>query len=128
MENYYLIAECHINKFRAYLNLSNSDLTKKFTEINRVEKSIKKFILVLEAVKTNVHNKTQYNWEGDYPCGPIYAIKVDEHRFYTLQVANGGYKELYISRYGKKESEQNSKKLTSTIETIQHIQIQKLLS
>ena len=110
------------------MNHSNSDLTKKFTEINRDEKLIKKFVLVIEAVKTNTHNKTQYNWECDFTYGSVYAIKVDSHRFYTLQVTNGGYKELYISRYGKKESQENTKKLTATIESIEKIQIQKLLS
>ncbi|WP_113661766.1 hypothetical protein [Pedobacter nanyangensis] len=128
MENFYLICECHENKFRVYLNQSNSDLVKKFNEINRVEKLTNKFVLVIEAVKINAHNKTQYNWEGECAMGSIYAIKIDSHRFYTLQIVNKGYRELYISRYGKKESEQNTKKLTATIQTIQHIQIQKLLS
>lgn len=110
------------------MNQSNYDLTKKFTEINRNEKLIRKFVLVIEAVKTNTHNKTQYNWECDFGCGAVYAIKIDFHRFDTLQITKDGYRELYISRYGKKESQENTKKLTATISTIENIQIQKQLS
>ena len=128
MENFYLIHECKENRFRVFLNHSNSELTKKFNEINRNEKLTRKFILVIEAVKTNSQNKTQYNWECDFECGTVYAIKVDQHRFYTLQTKNGGYRELYISRYAKKESQENSKKINTTIKTIENIQIQKLLS
>ncbi|MDI9365071.1 MAG: hypothetical protein QM541_08985 [Flavobacterium sp.] len=128
MENFYLIYQCVENKFRVFLNLSNSDLTKKFTEINRDKKTIHKFVLVIEAIKVNSENKTQYNLEADCNNGKIYAIKVDQHRFYTLQTTNNGYRELYISRYGKKESQENTKKLTATIETIKIIQIQKILS
>lgn len=109
-----------------YLNQSNSDLTKKFTEINRNEKLTRKFVLVIEAVKTNSHNKTQYNWEADFDCGSVYAIKVDTHRFYTLQITNNNYRELFICRYGKKESQENTKKLTTTIDTIESIQIEKI--
>lgn len=128
MENFYLICECCQNKFRVYLNQSNSDLTKKFTEINRNDRLINKFVLVIEALKTKEFNKTQYNWEMDLDIGSVYAIKVDSHRFYTLQIISNGYRELYICRYGKKESQENTKKLISTIESIQNINIQKLLS
>lgn len=123
MENFYLISECHVNKFRVYLNQSNSDLTKKFSEINRSEKLTRKFVLVIEAVKLKTENKAQYNWEADFEFGSVYAIKIDSHRFYTLQVKKDGYRELYICRYGKKESQSNTKKLTTTINTIENIQI-----
>lgn len=126
MENFYLISECHQNRFRVYLNRSNSDLAKKFTEINRNERLTRKFVLVIEAVKINSHNKMQYNWEADFDCGSVFAIKVDHHRFYTLQMNNANYRELYICRYGKKESQGNTKKLTTTINTIESIQIQKI--
>lgn len=126
MENFYLICECHQNRFRVYLNQSNSDLTKKFTEINRSEKLTRKFVLVIESVKNKTENKTQYNWEADFDFGSVYAIKIDSHRFYTLQITSGGYRELYICRYGKKESQENTKKLTTTINTIQNIQIEKI--
>lgn len=126
MENFYLLCECHENRFRVYLNHSNSDLTKKFTEINRNEKLIKKFVLVIEAIKYKTENKTQYNWEANFELGSVYAIKIDFHRFYTLQTTNRGYRELYICRYGKKESQENTKKLTTTINTIEKIQIQKI--
>lgn len=128
MENFYLIYECHENKFRVYLNQSNSDLSKKFTEINRNDKLTKKFVLVIEAVKANAHNKSQYNWESDFKSGSVYAIKIDNHRFYTLQITNNGYRELFICRYAKKESQENTKKITTTIESIESINIQKLLS
>lgn len=126
MENFYLICECHQEKFRVYLNQSNSDLTKKFTEINRNEKLTQKFVLVIQAVKYKTENKTQYNWEADFDFGSVYAIKIDSHRFYTLQTKNEGYRELYICRYGKKESEENTKKLITTINAIQSIQIEKI--
>ncbi len=126
MENFYIICECHQNRFRVYLNHSNSDLTKKFTEINRNEKLTRKFVLVIEAVKNKTENKTQYNWEADFTFGSVYAIKVDSHRFYTLQAINNGYRELFIYRYGKKESQENTKKLTTTINTIENIQIEKI--
>lgn len=126
MENFYLICECQENRFRVYLNQSNSDLTKKFTEINRNEKLTKKFVLVIEAIKYKTENRTQYNWEADFGSGSVYAIKIDSHRFYTLQITNEGYRELYICRYGKKESQGNTKKLTTTIKTIESIQIKKI--
>lgn len=124
MENFYLICECHKNRFRVYLNQTNSDLVKKFNEINRYEKLTRKFVLVIEAVKINQHTKSQYNWEADFERGSIYAIKIDSHRFYTLQIINNNYRELYICRYGKKESQENTKKLTTTINSIEKIQIE----
>ncbi len=127
MEVYYLIHNCDETKFRLFLNQSNSEICKKFNEINKNPKLFKKFILVIEAVKTKVHNKTQFNWEMSFDCGEVYAIKIDNHRFYTLVVVNSGYRELYISRYGKKESQENTKKLISTISSIENISIQKAL-
>jgi hypothetical protein len=127
LEVYYLIHNCDETKFRLFLNQSNSDICKKFNEINKNPKLFKKFILVIEAVKTKVHNKTQFNWEMSFECGEVYAIKIDNHRFYTLVVVNSGYRELYMSRYGKKESQENTKKLISTISSIENISIQKAL-
>ena len=128
MENFYLIHFCDDYKFRVYLNGSNSDLTKKFTEINRNKNSTNKFVLIIESVKKNIANKTQFNWESSSSLGEIYAIKVDEHRFYTLVCKHNGYKELFICRYGKKQTQQNDKKLISTIDSISKISIQKVLS
>ncbi len=127
MENYYLIHNCENPKFRVYLNLHNSEVIKKFNEINRSSLSTRKFVLVIEAVKNNVANKSQYNWEGRCANGGIYAIKIDEHRFYTIDTTNSGYKELFISRYGRKQSNQNPKKLKDKIDSISKIEIQKQL-
>ncbi len=125
MENFYLILECIKNKFRVYLNQSNYELTKKFTEINRNETLKKKFILVIEAVKVKAANKSQYNLEGSFPIGSVYAIKVDQHRLYTLQrSSNDGYRELFIYRHAKKETQKNDKKLNDTIDTIKKIEIE----
>lgn len=85
-------------------------------------------MLVIESVKKNIANKTQFNWEANSPLGDIYAIKVDEHRFYTLVCKNNGYKELFICRYGRKQTQQNDKKLISTIDSISKISFQKILS
>lgn len=126
MESFYLIYECKINKFKVFLNHSNKDLANKFVEINRNPTSLKKFVLVIEAVKTKTHNRTQYNWEMDIAIGSIYAIKVDQHRLYTLQRENQGCRELYICRYAKKESQTNSKKIDSIIKSIGSIKIQKI--
>lgn len=128
MENFYLIHFCDASKFRVYLNSSNSEVTKKFTEINRSKNLTQKFVLVIEAVRKNIANKSQFNWEAKCKMGEIYAIKVDEHRFYTLVTKNLGYRELYICRYGKKQSDQNSKKLIAIIESIGEISLQKILS
>lgn len=127
MDNYYLFHFCEKNKFRVYLNSSNSEVMKKFNQINRNAKTVKKFVLVIEAVKLNVANKSQWNWEGSCELGEIYAIKVDNHRFYTLVCKSLGYRELYISRYGRKQSNSNDKKLTATINSISNITIQKPL-
>ena len=128
MESFYQIHSCDEHRVRFYLNHSNSDLLKKFNEIHRKDVLINKFVLVIEAVKKGIANSTQFNWEYNTPRGDVYAIKVNEHRFYTLVINEGTHKEYYISRYGKKESQQNTKKLTSTIESIANIEIQKLLS
>ena len=127
MENFYLIHICEDNKFRVYLNGSNSDVTKKFTEINRSVKLTNKFVLVIEAVKNNIANKTQFNWEASCDLGEIYAIKIDNHRFYTLVCKNSGYRELYICRYARKQTQQNDKKIVATLNSIPKISIQKLL-
>lgn len=128
MENFYLIFECNKYKMRVYLNLSNKDLSNKFVDINRDIRLLNKFTIVIEAVKENIANKSQYNWELDIPgIGSVYAIKIDKHRFYTLQIVFSGYRELYICRYGKKESQENTKKLTDTISSIKSIEIQKIL-
>ncbi len=127
MENFYLIHNCDENRFSVYLNASNSDLTKKFTEINRNPRLTKKFVLVIEAVKNHIANKTQFNWEGSCELGEIYAIKVDIHRFYTLVCKNEGYRELFICRYGRKQTQQNDKKIDAIIDSIPKISIQRLL-
>jgi len=127
LENFYLIHFCDKHKFRLYLNGSNSELTKKFTEINRINKLTTKFVLVIEAVKNKISNKTQFNWEANCEFGEIYAIKIDNHRFYTLVIKNQGYRELFICRYGRKQSNNNDKKLLSIINSIPNITIQKLL-
>lgn len=126
MENFYLIHCCEENKFRVYLNGSNSELIKKFNEINRNHKLTQKFVLVIEAVKVNIANKTQFNWESSCEMGEIYAIKVDNHRFYTL-VCKNTYKDLFICRYGRKQTQENDKKLLAIINSIPKILIQKLL-
>lgn len=126
MENFYQILFCDKYRFRVFLNQSNTDLVRKFNEINRDPKIFKKFILVVESVKVNNYNRTQYNFESKLPLGEVYAIKVDSHRFYTLQITNDRYRELYICRYGKKESQKNDKQLTTTIDSIKKIEIQKV--
>jgi hypothetical protein len=128
VDNYYLIHSCDVAKFRLFLNFSNSDVSKKFLEINRNPVLTNKFAIVVEAVKKNVANKSQWNWEGSCALGDIYAIKVSEHRFYTLIIKGNSYRELFISRYGKKQSESNDKALTDIIDSIAKIQIQKQLS
>ena len=111
MESFYNIYSCEVHKFKVYLNQSNSDLVKKFSELHRDRKQTNKFVLVIESVKTGVANTTQWNFESKTDLGDIYAIKVDQHRFYTLVVKNAGYKKLYIFRYANKENKQNSKKV-----------------
>lgn len=127
MDNFYLISFCDEHKFRVYLNSSNAELLKKFNELNRNEKTTRKFILVIESVKEKISNTTQFNYEGSCELGDIFAIKVDNHRFYTLVIKNQGYRELFISRYGRKQSQKNDKKLTTTINSISKLSIQKLL-
>jgi len=127
LENFYLIHCCEENKFRVFINGSNSELLKKFTEINRNPKFTKKFVLVIESVKINIANKTQFNWEASCELGEIYAIKVDIHRFYTLVCKKAGYKDLFICRYGRKQTQQNDKKLLAIINSIPKISFQKLL-
>jgi len=82
--------------------------------------------LVIEAVKINAHNKHQFNSEYKCDLGDIYAIKVENHRFYTLIFKDDGYRNLYISRYGRKQTQQNDKKLTTTIQSISKIEIKKI--
>lgn len=128
MENFYQIYHCEEYKFRVFLNANNSELLKKFHEIHRNEILVNKFIYVIEAVKEGIQNRTQYNWEADICYGKVYAIKVDSHRFYTLQVTNNGFKELYICRYGKKESQKNDKTLNAIIQSIDGINIKTRLT
>jgi len=84
-------------------------------------------VLIIEAIKQNVANSTQWNFELKTPDGDVYAIKIEQHRFYTLVKKVNGYRELFICRYGKKESQTNSKKLTNTIESIAKLEIETLL-
>lgn len=126
MEYFLQIYSCEIEKFRVYLNSTNSTVFKKFNELSRNEKLIKKFVLVIEAVKINAHNKSQFNFEYKSDLGDVYAIKVDNHRFYTLIIKENGYKNLFISRYGRKQTQQNDKKLTKTIQSISEINIKRI--
>lgn len=127
MEYFVKIYECDLNRFRVFLNSTNSDLFKKFNELCRDEKLVKKFVLVIEAVKINQHNKHQFNSEHKCELGDIYAIKVENHRFYTLIYKDDGYRNLYISRYGRKQTQVNDKKLTAIIQSISKIEIKKIL-
>ena len=126
MENFYQILCCDEKRFRVFLNQHNPDVIKKFVEINKDPKAFKKFILVIEAIKVNNFTTQQYNFEGKSTLGNVFAIKVDQHRFYTLQMTNGNYREIFICRYGKKESQKNDKELTTTIKSIDKIEIQKI--
>lgn len=128
LENFYLIHCCEENKFKVYLNHSNSDVVKKFNQINRKQTTTNKFVLVIEAVKNGVANTSQWNWEDSCDLGEIFAIKVDEHRFYTVVTSCLGYKELFICRYGRKQTNTNDKKLLATIGSISKIELQKLLT
>ncbi len=122
------IYRCDIERYRVYLNSSNAEVTKKFNEISRSQKTINKFVLVIESVKLRIDNKTQFNWEGKCDYGDIYAIKVDNHRFYTIIYNHDGYRNLYICRYGRKQSNSNDKTLTGTIDSISKIEIQNFFS
>ncbi len=124
MEIYYKIHECPEGKFKFFLNFTNNDLLKKFQEINKNPKLLKKYILVIESIKVGVSNTTQFNYEGKCPSGDVYAIKIDSHRFYTLLIKEDNCKKYYISRYGKKQSQQNTKLLTDIINSICKCQIQ----
>lgn len=126
LESFYVICECHQNKFRVYLCMEDTTLLQKFSEIHRNEKLKRKLAIIFAAIKTNVSNSTQYNYEGPCENGKIYAIKIDSHRFYTIQITNNGYRELFISRYQKKESQKNTKKIDQTLEAIKKIEIQKM--
>lgn len=127
MENFYLIHYCDKTRFRLFLNHSNAEVVKKFNEVNRDKISTQKFTLVVEAVKNKFANRTQWNWEGTCELGEIYAIKVAEHRFYTVVSSNDGYRELFICRYGRKQTNSNDKKLTTTIDSISKIEFNKPL-
>ena len=128
LENYYLIDECPDAKFRLYINFSNAELIKKFTEINRDIKLTEKFVLAVEAIKNKIANTTQWNYEGNCEYGDIYAIKIKpNHRFYTIVVKEGGYRNLYMSRYARKQSNQNDKAIISIINSIKKAQFQIIL-
>ena len=101
----------------------NTDLLKKYSELHRQIKVIDKLIIVLEAVKKNVANTSQYNFEGNSKYGKVFAIKIDQHRFYTIDTSKAGYRILYICRYEKKESQKNTKKIKQSIEAIDKIEI-----
>jgi len=124
LEFFIQIYICEQNKFRVFLNSSDSDVFKKFNEISRNERTVSKFSLVIESVKLRIQNRTQFNYEGKCEYGDIYAIKVDNHRFYTIIYNHDGYRNLYITRYGRKQSNTNDKTLTTTINSISKIEIQ----
>lgn|GEM_PF-2006223 len=101
-----------------YIDYTDKELNKKITEINRNQSLKNKFNLVLKSLIENTFNKTIFNFEHKCTDGKVYAIKVDNHRFYTLALPDGNQRRYFISRYGKKESQQNDKKLTKIIETV----------
>lgn len=117
-----LIDCCEEYKVKVYLNSSDPEVWKKFQQITRDQRLLHKFTLVIEAVKQNIANKTQWNWESKCDLGNIYAIKVSQHRFYTLIFSREGYRNLFICKYGKKESQSNSKKLLATINSIHSVE------
>lgn len=126
MDNFIKIYNCDIYKYRVFLNASNAEVLKKFNQITRTNKTLNKFVLVIEAVKINAHNKQQFNYEDSCDLGDIYAIKIDTHRFYTLVAKELGYRNLFISRYGRKQTQKNDKKLLAIIKSISKIEITKI--
>jgi hypothetical protein len=97
LESFYTIHTSKEHKFKVYLNHSNSELTKKFSELHRDKKLKRKFVLVILAIREHIANSTQWNFESKSPLGDIYAIKVEQHRFCTLVRKSEGYRELYVS-------------------------------
>ncbi|MGA9212355.1 hypothetical protein [Kaistella sp.] len=94
------------------------------SNVHRDNRSYKKLELVLAAIRLKTANRTQYNFEANLACGKVYAIKVDEHRFYTLEKTSEGYRDYYITKYGRKQSDKNTKKLTDIIDSIDNITIE----
>lgn len=125
MEFFIQIYNCDEKRFRVFINSSNSILFKKFNEVSRNPKTVNKFTLVIESVKLGISNRKQFNWEGKCEYGDIYAIKVDSHRFYSVFLNIEGYRNLYLCRYGRKQSNKNDKTLNSIISSINKIEIQK---
>lgn len=124
MSNFCLIRSCEINRARFYLNFDDSELMTKMSNVHRDNRSYKKLELVLAAIRLKTANRTQYNFEANLACGKVYAIKVDEHRFYTLEKTSEGYRDYYITKYGRKQSDKNTKKLTDIIDSIDNITIE----
>lgn len=83
-------------------------------------------MIVLEAVKNNVHTTEQFNYESECPDGKIYAIKVDDYRFYTIMNLFDSYRDLYISKYEKKKTNKNNKKINQSLDSISLRSIEKI--
>lgn len=125
MESYFLIYTSENSNFKVYLNISNSEVSKKFSELSRKPKLMNKFLLIIKAVESNEHNRTQFNHEDECDYGRIFAIKINEHRLYTIVHNDKGIRNLYISRYGRKQSQKNDKNIKSIIDSIRKIIIHK---
>ena len=71
MENFYQILFCEKNRFRVFLNHSNSDLVKKFVEINRDSKMLKKLIKVIRPKKYRIN--ARLGFEDPATMGKVLA-------------------------------------------------------
>jgi hypothetical protein len=94
----------------------DKDVQKNLASV--LKSNQKKFYRCIKAIEGNFANRTQYNLEKDCDNGKVYAIKINLHRFYTLDITENGKRCLYISKYGKKQSQTNDKKLTKIIESV----------
>ncbi|MFM9400795.1 hypothetical protein ACKLNQ_02510 [Myroides odoratimimus] len=100
---------------------------KKIHEFSRSD-DLEKFKLVLYAVRDEIANRTQFNREGDCSLGVIYAIKVGQHRFYSIYTNNpmDNYRELYVCKYEKKQTQKNNNTINETLKAIKKLEFNKL--
>lgn len=127
MDYFYRIYGNDESKFQVFLNVSDQDLLKKFSLIHRNPTSVNKFKIIIKAIERDITNKTQWNWEGTCSYGEIYAIKIDEHRIYTVVHVHNSIKCLFMCKYGRKQSQKNDKKLNNIIRSISNLSFQKVL-
>ncbi|MDM1397103.1 hypothetical protein HX049_07935 [Myroides odoratimimus] len=112
------IYECDTYRFRVFIDFGDKSVSEGYHQLSKNTIKFKKFWVVVVAVKEGSSTKEQFNYEGNCDGGKIFAIKVNQDRFYGVMSSHDNYRVFVISKFLKKETQKNDKKIKQVLTTI----------